>query len=264
MEQASIPRPARRSRLRASARELVDSGARDWRARPRTIAALLAFPPVLAVLAVLVAAASKPAYKLLIGEDRIAESIQVILYVGGLVLALSVLRHLLRSGERSVALLYCGLCLGLLFMIGEELSWGQRVFGWETPASLAANNKQEESNLHNVHGVGATFKWVQLLVGAYGALLPLVLLRARIGERARRTLWWLVPPVTLVPYFGALFVWRVFRNLVETPQSIYFAVEEYNEVMELLFAAGGFLFLLYLVRWIRAGEPGARPRPRPV
>jgi hypothetical protein len=187
-----------------------------------------------------------------------------VLYAGGLVLALGILRHLLSRGKHLLALLYGGLCLGLFFMIGEELSWGQRIFDWETPASLAENNKQEESNLHNILGVEAAFKWVQLLVGAYGAVLPLVLVRARIGVRARRRLRWLVPPVTLVPYFGALFLWRLFRNLIETPQSLNFAVEEYNEVMELLLAAGGFLFLLYLVRRIRAGEPSAPPRPRPA
>lgn len=32
----------------------------------------------------------------------------------------------------------------------EEISWGQRIFGWSTPASLSAHNYQNETNLHNV------------------------------------------------------------------------------------------------------------------
>ncbi|MCL2038202.1 hypothetical protein FWG95_04370 [Candidatus Saccharibacteria bacterium] len=38
----------------------------------------------------------------------------------------------------------------LIMMAGEELSWGQRIFGWETPADYAQINKQGETNLHNL------------------------------------------------------------------------------------------------------------------
>ena len=42
--------------------------------------------------------------------------------------------------------------LGLLFFVafGEEISWGQRIFGWATPESLAAINYQQETNIHNL------------------------------------------------------------------------------------------------------------------
>ena len=32
----------------------------------------------------------------------------------------------------------------------EEVSWGQRLFGWQTPAALAEVNVQHETNLHNL------------------------------------------------------------------------------------------------------------------
>lgn len=35
-------------------------------------------------------------------------------------------------------------------MIGEEMSWGQHLIGFQTPAELAAVNLQGESNLHNL------------------------------------------------------------------------------------------------------------------
>lgn len=35
-------------------------------------------------------------------------------------------------------------------MIGEEMSWGQHLLGFETPADLVAVNLQGESNLHNL------------------------------------------------------------------------------------------------------------------
>lgn len=42
------------------------------------------------------------------------------------------------------------LCLVLFVMAGEELSWGQRIFGWSTPESYAKINAQSETNLHNL------------------------------------------------------------------------------------------------------------------
>lgn len=40
--------------------------------------------------------------------------------------------------------------LVLLVMAGEELSWGQRVFNWDTPSFIAEHNEQFETNLHNM------------------------------------------------------------------------------------------------------------------
>lgn len=38
----------------------------------------------------------------------------------------------------------------MLFFAMEEISWGQRIFGWETPEVLSEVNVQNESNLHNI------------------------------------------------------------------------------------------------------------------
>lgn len=38
----------------------------------------------------------------------------------------------------------------LFVMIGEEFSWGQRLFGWATPESFMEINEQSETNLHNL------------------------------------------------------------------------------------------------------------------
>jgi len=47
-------------------------------------------------------------------------------------------------------LIYLGLALLFFFGAGEEISWGQRILGFETPETLAQVNKQEELNLHNL------------------------------------------------------------------------------------------------------------------
>ncbi|MEO1139854.1 MAG: hypothetical protein AAFW87_10400 [Pseudomonadota bacterium] len=46
----------------------------------------------------------------------------------------------------------CTIFYALLFFFaaGEEISWGQRIFGWETGERFKEINKQEETNLHNL------------------------------------------------------------------------------------------------------------------
>jgi hypothetical protein len=38
----------------------------------------------------------------------------------------------------------------LFFGAGEELSWGQRIFNWQSTTFFLENNAQEETNLHNL------------------------------------------------------------------------------------------------------------------
>ena len=47
-------------------------------------------------------------------------------------------------------LVYLGLALLFFFGSGEEISWGQRILGFQTPETLSQVNRQEEFNLHNL------------------------------------------------------------------------------------------------------------------
>ena len=45
---------------------------------------------------------------------------------------------------------FLGWSLALLFFAGEEISWGQWFFKWETPELMQEWNDQGETNLHNL------------------------------------------------------------------------------------------------------------------
>jgi hypothetical protein len=47
-------------------------------------------------------------------------------------------------------LVYLGLAALFFFGAGEEISWGQRILGFQTPETLTQVNRQEEFNLHNL------------------------------------------------------------------------------------------------------------------
>ncbi|MDC0415786.1 hypothetical protein OAM12_00815 [Candidatus Pelagibacter sp.] len=40
--------------------------------------------------------------------------------------------------------------IALIFYLGEEISWGQHFFNWETSEWFIINNNQKETNLHNI------------------------------------------------------------------------------------------------------------------
>lgn len=60
-------------------------------------------------------------------------------------------RHNMFFGRLKKRNLYFGL-LAILFFVcfGEEISWGQRIFEWQTPQILNDFNAQKEINLHNL------------------------------------------------------------------------------------------------------------------
>jgi len=166
-----------------------------------------------------------------------------------LILSFFIIRQEWRSGDRLVAVLYGVLSVGIFFLIGEELSWGQRIFGWATSEEFAAMNKQHETNIHNIHGIGDAFKWVHVVIGAYGTLLPLLFMgmsfsNKQLADRIPK----LIPHLTFLPYFALPLVWRLYVNLIEPPPGFSFVVAEYSEVIELILAIGFFLFMIYQLR----------------
>lgn len=237
---------------------LADS-ARAWRLPPKIVVFIWLLPLIIASMGPVAALLGKDAYKWLTAEDGFAETVQIFFYSIALVLGLIIAVRQWRRGEKLIAFLYLVLCFGLLFLIGEELSWGQRLFGWESSATFADFNKQQETNLHNIYGVGSTFKWVQLVVGAYGTILPLVVLRWNVPDRFEELAASIIPHYSLILYFLPLFIWRIFRNLVEVPDDLYFVVAEYNEVLELVLAIGLFLFMIFQIRRLASrGEISTR------
>ncbi len=61
--------------------------------------------------------------------------------------------------------------LMFFFGAGEETSWGQRIFGWETPEELKAINRQDETTIHNIEIGG-----VAMTKHLFGPILTLTIL----------------------------------------------------------------------------------------
>jgi hypothetical protein len=83
-------------------------------------------------------------------EDGVVESLSVVALVTAAVVCFARIVRL--RGVRTRWFLFCTGILGALFVFGagEEISWGQRILGVESPEFFKANNAQQETNLHNL------------------------------------------------------------------------------------------------------------------
>lgn len=120
------------------------------------------------VAGMLVFAARAPeAYAAAMREDGVVEWLTASLFAAA---GFWRLRAAIRA-RRPLDLLVALFCL---FVAGEEISWGQRLFGITPPAPFLEQNTQQELNLHNFADVFGKPKWIlALALAAFGAVLPL-------------------------------------------------------------------------------------------
>ena len=94
------------------------------------------------------AAADPRRYSALTNEDYWVENLTVALFVlAGLLLFTTALAE--RSRFRRGVYILGG--IAMVFVAGEEISWGQRIIGFATPDFLIDLNRQGEFNVHNIN-----------------------------------------------------------------------------------------------------------------
>ena len=85
----------------------------------------------------------------------------------------------------------------LVFVAGEEISWGQRLFDWEKPTDWRDRNVQGETTVHNDSMLRWVFHTLMFVIGLVGSSFPFLRVRSYHGELPEET----VPPMFLSSYF---------------------------------------------------------------
>lgn len=201
------------------------------------------------------------AYEHLLREDGPVEYLTAILFLAAAVLAARV--ALASSPSRHSALLAWLAAAALLWLGGEEISWGQRIVGWDTPEAIMAVNTHEETNLHNMAFMQSRLDFFYIAAGLYGMC----------G-------WWLFDRLTAVApraaaairraggdlavigrrhaiFFVPIFVYSLAWYLLPAARESIWLPQVDEEVVELLFAVGVFMH----VRTVAVGTHG-RDRAR--
>lgn len=111
---------------------------------------------------------NKPFLSYLTMEDGVLEWTQVFCFFTSLLLCILISRLLFKDSKQFAGFLYCFAILGLFFIVGEEIAWGQRIFNFGTPENLAAINNKKEISFHNISSVAPLFTIGKLGVGIFG------------------------------------------------------------------------------------------------
>ncbi len=145
------------------------------------------------------------------------------------------------------------------FGAGEEISWGQRIFGFATPEKLEEKNVQEEFNIHNLEffnikskeGVRKeglarliTMKQMFLVVFCgYLLIIPLISRYVQPLDNLFKRFYIPIPPLWLGVFFvGNYLAYRLIRSI--RPWELQWGL---TEVQEFNFAV---LLLLLPLSWL--------------
>jgi hypothetical protein len=242
-----------------SPRSAAENG--PWPAWAYLVAALL--PIGVWALSLRCYAGHRDLFLVLTSEDGWVENAQALLFVGGAVLCALIARHLRRPPGSWWAVCYGVATVGLAFVAAEEISWGQRLLGFDTPAWFA-RNRQGETNFHNLPGFRNVLIAIVLptLVLSVAGGLYVWFLRREAWARLRAYLW--LPHPILLPTWVCVFNMPTpmarlrFAGSPDTREGLAF--QRLQEPAELLLAFGVVVFLIHALSWVK--REIAEPAPR--
>lgn len=211
-------------------RRLVQRDAEDFDVRART-AWLVFWAPLGLTALFLTTLLHRPLFEVVTHEDSVLEWAQVIAFVTAGVTALMAAARL-RRRDRLAMLLVTGFAALAFIAAGEEISWGQRIFDWETPAILGEINHQDETTVHNIVPVQRSLSYLQLLVGLYGGVVPAVL--RSTWSRRPLAADVVLPAAFIAPAFLIMAGYRLVRLTLLTEDR--FVLVKFGEMPELCLA----------------------------
>lgn len=185
-------------------------------------------------------------------EDSVVETCSAVLFLGSAICFFVMLTRsdfIRQRGTKSAYLFTLLWALLMVLFAGEEISWGQRLFGFSTPEALSQVNTQQEFNIHNIDFVdkflGGKYRYLSIMMLATGLLLPLMALTTT----GRRIFQFLVFPVSPLRYawlfVGAYVFGKYYHAFPVASPSGHPTVFIATEIREFLFSVGMFCFALH-------------------
>ncbi len=156
------------------------------------------------------------------------------------IFAFPVARFFMTRNNKFLGYFYYLISAGTLFVGMEEISWGQKLIGFESTEFFQNYNSQEEITLHNLIWVNEYLDkglmFVALIAGMSWITYTLVS-RAKHNYRVK----FVIPRWFFASFF---LIVSLFFYLVEYVQVWNADIENFQESVELIFSLGGFNFIL--------------------
>jgi len=187
-------------------------------------------------------------FKLLVKEDGLLENCQFVLFFAASLLSL--LSSVIFGKRKQIfyCLAFLIFATGLFFLAGEEISWGQRIFDFQTPQSIGETNLQGESTLHNMKFFQTRIDYVFMLVGLWGCLSWIIVKKSLPGIFKKYEL--LFPHPLLFFYFFAVLRFYFLNKFVTFSYQLFtferVGIGDWQEVIETLLAFGFLGFAVFV------------------
>ncbi|MBN2070323.1 MAG: hypothetical protein JW814_02610 [Candidatus Krumholzibacteriota bacterium] len=202
-------------------------------------------------------------YSYMIKEDGIIEyGSSILWFLAAMVVFIHIFRRS-RCGVNGRWQLMTDILLIIFFILcaGEEISWGQRIIGIETPGILREVNVQRELTLHNIESVSIFSNAFFLLTVIFFLVVPWF---AKKYSQVRKLLYFIHFPVStrfivyifIVTLFAWILVGLRFGTLGFHPFSFYpaaYYTQMDDELFEFLAAFSFFSFsIMHAVKHVKA------------
>lgn len=177
-------------------------------------------------------------------EDEIFENLTALFFgLGGVFLIVTAFRTpFLRGRGPAAYFLTVSLALLLIFLAGEEISWGQRIIGIETPELIRERNLNEEINIHNLWFIEEKIQ-ISLIIFSLviGVFLPAIAM-TRFGRQLMHKFCCPAPPWPYAILFvGSIIVGSHYLEPGSPIDPLYNA----KEIREFLLATAVFFFTVH-------------------
>jgi hypothetical protein len=194
----------------------------------------------------------EPSYRLyFVGEMCVTEILTVLVLAVAVIVGGMTVRDLHALGERLLMVWVLLGTLGCLYFGGEEASWGQWYLRWSTPEAWQALNDQQETNLHNLAGIGFVMDQLPRALLTLGAFIGGIVVPTYMKLRGRHFLpqrywYWIWPTVVTLPTaFIAVFLARIDRRIGDLLDQAWPYYDMRSGELKELFLA--YFLMLYLL-----------------
>ncbi len=177
-------------------------------------------------------------------EDGVIEQASAILFLSCSIIAILIA---VRSVNRNRRIIHAILAIGFFLFLGEEISWGQRIFGFQTNELIKNINVQNENNIHNLLGYFADHLFIAG-VFFFGVVLTVLRSVHPFWDRLFRKIGLPIASIGLATGFfliSLLHDWTVYALIPSSSLRI-------AELRELL---TGLAFLLLMRESMKSAEP---------
>ncbi len=174
-------------------------------------------------------------------EDSLAENFQFLFLLLSGIFSL-IISAKMRTKRVILSVIFAVLSLGLFFVAGDEISWGQRILGLETPESVVLVNAQDEISVHNHVWFHGETPYAFMLVGLYGSSMWFVYKVFKKSLQKIPNIAVFIPPACAFPFFFAGFFYNFYTSLGDH------TIGDWSEPTELMLYMGVFFYLLLLCK----------------